>query len=66
MSDNRKKAKDNDGKFKFPVDLKGDLELPEFDASPNFNPGKVKKKISQVPKEVKKNKKNKCQSNKLM
>lgn len=62
------KAKKNNGKIKFPLDIKGDLELPEFDLSQTFNTSDVKKKISSEIKEVitVKNKKKKCQSNKLI
>ncbi len=62
------KAKKNNGKIKFPLDIKGDLELPEMDLSSVFNSFQVKEKISSEIKEVilVKNKKRKCQSNKLM
>lgn len=58
--------KKNNNKIKFPIDIKGDLELPEFDVSENFSIPKLKNKISSEVKEVTKNKKNKCQSNSLM
>lgn len=61
-----KKVKKNDGKFKFPVDIKGELDIPEFDISDNFTVPKLKDKISSEVKEVGKNKKKKCQSNSLM
>ena len=60
------KKKNNNGKIKFPIDIKGDLEIPEFDVSENFSIPKLKNKISSEVKEVTKNKKNKCQSNSLM
>ena len=31
------KYKKNNNKFKFPIDIKGDLDLPDFDISDNFN-----------------------------
>jgi len=62
-----KKPKKNNNKIKFPIDIKGDLELPEFDVSENFSIPKLKSKISSEVKEISKNKKNnKCQSNSLM
>ena len=62
-----KKAKKNNNKIKFPIDIKGDLELPEFDVSENFSIPKLKNKISSEVKEISKIKKNnKCQSNSLM
>lgn len=62
-----KKAKKNNNKIKFPIDIKGDLELPEFDISENFSIPKLKNKISSEVKEISKIKKNnKCQSNSLM
>jgi len=60
------KKKKNNGKIKFPIDIKGDLELPEFDVSENFSIPKLKNKISSEVKEVTKNKKKKCQSNSLL
>ena len=48
------KYKKNNNKFKFPVDIKGDLDVPDFDISDNFST------------EITKNKKKKCQSNNLM
>jgi hypothetical protein len=64
----RMKPKKNTGKFKFPVDIKGDLELPDMDLSANFTSPELKSKITSEFKEVsvEKNKKKKCQSNKLM
>ncbi len=58
--------KNNDGKIKFPIDIKGELELPDFDISQNFSVPELKNKISSEVKEVTKNKKNKCRSSKLM
>jgi len=58
--------KKNDGKIKFPIDIKGDLDLPYFDISQNFSIPELKNKISSEVKEVAKNKKNKCRSSKLM
>jgi hypothetical protein len=58
--------KKNDNKIKFPIDIKGDIELPEFDVSENFSIPVVKSKISSEVEEVPKNKKNKCQSNSLI
>ncbi len=52
--------------IKFPIDLKGDLEIPDFDLSQNFSTPKLKNKISSEVKEITKNKKSKCQSSKLM
>jgi hypothetical protein len=60
------KYKKNNNKFKFPVDIKGDLELPDFDISDNFSTEVIKNKIDSEVKEVSKNKKKKCQSNNLM
>jgi hypothetical protein len=62
------KAKNNSGKYKFPIDIKGDFELHDFDLSSNYENSKVKNKISSEIKEVItiKNKKKKCQSNKLI
>lgn len=62
------KAKPNNGKIKFPVEIKGDLDLPELEISGNFESQEVKKKISSEITEVisVKNKKKKCQSNNLM
>ena len=56
------KAKPNNGKIKFPVEIKGELE------SENFESQVVKRKISSEITEVVsvKNKKKKCQSNSLM
>jgi hypothetical protein len=61
-----KKKKENNNKIKFPVEIKGDFELPDFDVSENFSVPKLKNKISSEVKEVTKIKKNKCQSNSLM
>lgn len=58
--------KKNNNKIKFPIDIKGELELPEFDISKNFLVCELKKKISSEVKEIEKNKKKKCQSNRLM
>jgi hypothetical protein len=58
--------KKNDNKIKFPVDIKGDIELPDFDISENFSIPKLKNKISSEVGEVTKNKKKKCQSNNLI
>ena len=58
--------KKNDNTIKFPVDIKGDIELPDFDISENFSIPKLKNKISSEVKEVTKNKKKKCQSNNLI
>ena len=58
--------KKNDNKIKFPVDIKGDIELPDFDISENFSIPKLKNKISSEVIEVTKNKKKKCQSNNLI
>ena len=62
------RTKKNDNKFKFTVDIKGTLDLPDFDISNNFSVEVVKNKIDSEVKEVSitKNKKNKCQSNSLM
>jgi hypothetical protein len=59
-------AKKNNGKFKFPVEIKGEIELPDFDISENFSNTKVKDKITSEVKEITKIKKKKCQSNNLM
>jgi len=58
--------KKNNGKIKFPIEIKGDSEFPEFDVSENFSVNEVKKKISSEVKEISKTKKKKCQSNNLM
>jgi hypothetical protein len=58
--------KNNDNKIKFPIDIKGDIELPDFDISENFSIPELKNKISSEVKEVTKNKKKKCQSNSLI
>lgn len=58
--------KKNNNKIKFPIDIKGDLEIPDFDVSENFSIPKLKSKISSEVKEVTKNKNKKCQSNSLM
>jgi hypothetical protein len=58
--------KKNDNKIKFPIDIKGDIELPDFDISENFSIPELKNKISSEVKEVTKNKKKKCQSNSLI
>jgi hypothetical protein len=62
------KSKKNNGCFKFPIDIKGDFELPDFDLSENFETSEIKEKISSEIKEVTilKNKNKKCQSNKLI
>lgn len=60
------KYKKNNNKFKFPVDIKGDLQLPDFDLSNNFSTDIIKNKIDCEVKEILKNKKKKCQSNNLM
>jgi hypothetical protein len=60
------KAKVNNGKFKFPVGIKGELDLPDLDISENFSSSIVKDKIDSEVKEIGKIKKNKCQSNSLM
>lgn len=62
------KSKKNNGCFKFPIDIKGDFKLPDFDLSENFETSDIKGKISSEIKEVTviKNKKKKCQSNKLI
>ncbi|NBU97593.1 MAG: hypothetical protein EBS19_05135 [Spirochaetia bacterium] len=60
----RKKKENN--KIKFPIQIKGDFELPDFDVTENFSVPKIKNKISSEVKEVAKNKKNKCRSNSLM
>lgn len=58
--------KSKEQKYKFPVDIKGDLELPDLEIKETFSDIKLKKKISQEVNEVTKNKKRKCQSNKLI
>ena len=58
--------KKNNNKIKFPIEIKGDLSLPEFEVSENFSITEVKKKISSEVKEIKNNRKKKCQSNSLM
>jgi hypothetical protein len=62
------KAKKNNGKIKFPLEIKGDLELPDLDLSQTYSSSNIKPKISSEVKEVTiiKNKKKKCQSNKLI
>jgi hypothetical protein len=62
------KAKKNNGKIKFPLEINSELELPELDLSKNFESQIVKKKISSEVTEVvsEKKKKKKCQSNSLM
>jgi hypothetical protein len=62
------KAKENNGKIKFPLDIKGDLNLPDLDLSETFSSSQIKKKINSEIKEVitVKNKKKKCQSNRLI
>ena len=62
------KAKKNNGKIKFPLEIKSELELPELDLSKNFESQIVKKKISSEITEVvsEKKKKKKCQSNSLI
>ena len=62
------KAKKNNGKIKFPLEIKGDLELPDLDLSQTYSSSNVKPKISSEVKEViiVKNKKKKCQSNRLI
>ena len=59
-------SKKNNNKIKFPIDIKGDLEIPDFDVSENFSIPKLKSKISSEVNEVLKNKNKKCQSNSLM
>jgi hypothetical protein len=61
-----KKKKYNNNKIKFPIEIKGDLELPDFDVSENFSVPELKSKISSEVKEITKNKKKKWQSNNLM
>jgi hypothetical protein len=58
--------KKNNNKIKYPIDIKGDIEFPELYVSENFSVVNIKKKISSEVKEVKNNKKKKCQSNSLM
>ena len=60
------KTKVNNGKFKFPVKIKGELELPELNISENFSNSIVKDKIDSEVKEICKINKKKCQSNNLM
>lgn len=62
------KAKKNNGKIKFPLEIKGDLELPDLDLSQTYSSSNIKPKISSEVKEViiVKNKKKKCQSNRLI
>jgi hypothetical protein len=62
------KAKTNDGKVKFPLDIKGDTDFPDLDLSMNYQSPPLKAKISSEVKEVEsiKRKKQKCQSNKLI
>ena len=62
------KAKKNNGKIKFPLEIKGDLELPDLDLSQTYSSSNIKPKISSEVKEVTiiKNKNKKCQSNKLI
>ncbi len=62
------KAKKNNGKIKFPLEIKGDLELPDLDLSQTYSSSSIKPKISSEVKEViiVKNKKKKCQSNRLI
>lgn len=58
--------KKNSEKIKFPIEIKGDIEFPELEISNNFSVSDIKKKISSEVKEIKTNKKKKCQSNSLM
>lgn len=62
------KYKKNNNKFKFPVDIKGTFNLPNFDLSENFETLEIKKKISSEINDITvlKNKNKKCQSNKLI
>jgi hypothetical protein len=62
------KAKKNNGKIKFPVEISGGLEFPELDLSDKFKISDTKEKISSEIIEVisVKNKNKKCQSNRLM
>ena len=60
------KAKSNNAKFKFPVEIKGEIDLPDFNLSENFSNSVVKDKIDSEVKEISKIKKKKCQSNNLM
>lgn len=60
------KAKKNSGKFKFPIDIKGEIDLPIFDISGNFSNNRVKDKLTSEVKEIIKIKNKKCQSNNLM
>ena len=62
----QKHKKNNDGKYKFPVEIKGDLELPDLEIEDNFNNGVIKEKISSIVEEVKKINRKKCQSSQLM
>ena len=62
-----KRNKKNDGKFKSPnINIKGELNLEELEIKDTFSDIKVKRKISQEVNEITKNKKIKCQSNKLI
>lgn len=59
----------NNNKYMFPIDIKGDIELPDFDISDNFSVPDPKDKIDSEYKEIsieKKNNKKKCQSKKLV
>jgi hypothetical protein len=58
--------KKNNGKIKFPIEIKGEVDFPEFEISENFSTVEPKKRISSEVKEVSKNKNKKCQSNSLM
>ena len=62
------KAKKNSGMFKFPIDIKGDFDLPDFEGSDNFTLPDLKDKISSEVKELstERNKRKKCQSSKLL
>ena len=40
------KAKKNNGKIKFPLEIKGDLELPDLDLSQTYSSSNIKPKIS--------------------
>ena len=46
------KYKKNNNKFKFPVDIKGDLDVPDFDISDNFSTEIIKNKIGMSNCEV--------------
>lgn len=60
-------TKRNNGKMKFPsIDIKGESNFGELEIKDTFSDIKIKKKISQEVSEIGKNKKRKCQSNKLM